>query len=89
MATENKPQDLHDEKIMDHDYDGIKELDNPPPRWIMALFYITIGFSIIIWSILFLVKTRRSSGCRICPENRKNMTKNIRLQMFLLKIWYC
>ncbi len=45
----NEPQanmDL-DEKLMDHDYDGIQELDNPPPKWIMAIFYITIGFAII------------------------------------------
>ncbi len=38
---------LDDEKLMDHDYDGIQELDNPPPRWIMAIFYITIAFAII------------------------------------------
>jgi len=56
MATENKPQDLHDENIMDHDYDGIHELDNPPPRWIMALFYITIGFSIIYGAYYFWLK---------------------------------
>ena len=56
MATENKQHDLHDENIMDHDYDGIKELDNPPPRWIMALFYITIGFSIIYGAYYFWLK---------------------------------
>lgn len=54
MATENKPKDdLHDDHIMDHNYDGIQELDNPPPRWIMALFYITIGFSIIYGAYYF------------------------------------
>ncbi len=37
-----------DEHMLEHNYDGIQELDNPPPRWIMALFYITIGFSIIL-----------------------------------------
>jgi cytochrome c oxidase cbb3-type subunit III len=36
-----------DEHLMDHNYDGIEELDNPPPRWIMAIFYITIAWSII------------------------------------------
>ena len=36
-----------DEHMLEHNYDGIQELDNPPPRWIMALFYITIGFAII------------------------------------------
>ncbi len=31
--------------IEDHDYDGIRELDNPPPPWLMILFYITIVLS--------------------------------------------
>ena len=56
MATENKPQDLHEDNITDHEYDGIKELDNPPPRWIMALFYITIGFSILYGAYYFWLK---------------------------------
>ncbi|PID91282.1 MAG: hypothetical protein CSA96_09225 [Bacteroidetes bacterium] len=39
----------HDE----HNYDGIEELDNPPPRWIMAIFYITIAFSIFFTAYYF------------------------------------
>ena len=42
-----------DEKLMDHDYDGIRELDNPPPRWIMAIFYITIAFSVFYGAYYF------------------------------------
>lgn len=42
-----------DENLMDHNYDGIQELDNPPPAWIMAIFYITIGFSIIYAAYFF------------------------------------
>ena len=42
-----------DEHMMEHNYDGIQELDNPPPRWIMALFYLTIGFSIIYAAYFF------------------------------------
>ncbi len=56
MTTENKPKDVNDDHIMDHDYDGIKELDNPAPRWIMALFYITIGFSILYGAYYFWLK---------------------------------
>lgn len=33
-------------QITEHDYDGIKELNNPSPYWIIAIFFITIGFSI-------------------------------------------
>ena len=42
-----------DEHLKEHTYDGIEELDNPPPRWIMMLFYLTIGFSIIYAAYFF------------------------------------
>ena len=42
-----------DEKLMDHDYDGIKELDNPAPAWIMAIFYITIFFAVMYGAYYF------------------------------------
>jgi mono/diheme cytochrome c family protein len=36
--------------LMNHDYDGIRELDNDLPPWWLWLFYITI-----IWSVIYLV----------------------------------
>jgi mono/diheme cytochrome c family protein len=39
-----------DDLLMDHDYDGIRELDNDLPPWWLWLFYITI-----IWSFIYLV----------------------------------
>lgn len=39
-----------DDKLLDHDYDGIKELDNNLPRWWLGLFYFTI-----IWGVLYLI----------------------------------
>ncbi|MHC5201219.1 cbb3-type cytochrome c oxidase N-terminal domain-containing protein [Myroides sp. LJL119] len=33
--------------LLDHDYDGIKELDNNLPPWWVGLFYATIIFSVI------------------------------------------
>ncbi len=33
--------------LLDHDYDGIQELDNQLPRWWVWLFYITIIFSAV------------------------------------------
>ncbi|MEN8202446.1 MAG: cbb3-type cytochrome c oxidase N-terminal domain-containing protein [Bacteroidota bacterium] len=42
-----------EENMNEHNYDGIQELDNPPPRWIMAIFYITIGFSILYAAYYF------------------------------------
>lgn len=53
MTKERKYNTKYDEKLMDHDYDGIQELDNPPPRWIMAIFYITIAFAILYGAYYF------------------------------------
>ena len=33
--------------LLDHEYDGIQELDNQLPRWWVWLFYITIIFSAV------------------------------------------
>jgi len=51
MATEEQyDKETIDSKLMiDHDYDGIKELDNPPPAWLMWIFYATI-----VWSVFYV-----------------------------------
>lgn len=36
-----------DKYTTDHDYDGIKELNNPSPYWVLFLFIGTIGFSLL------------------------------------------
>ncbi|MFZ1685405.1 MAG: cbb3-type cytochrome c oxidase N-terminal domain-containing protein [Candidatus Zixiibacteriota bacterium] len=38
-----------DPKLLDHNYDGIQELDNDLPRWWIWLFYITI-----VWAVLYM-----------------------------------
>lgn len=35
-----------DKYFTDHEYDGIKELNNPSPYWVLLLFLATIGFSL-------------------------------------------
>lgn len=43
-----KPLSTDKDTVMeDHDYDGIRELDNPPPPWFMFMFYGTIIFAIV------------------------------------------
>lgn len=37
--------DTKEPLLLDHEYDGIRELDNKLPRWWVWLFYITIIFS--------------------------------------------
>jgi len=46
---EEKTQIFEDEKdkLLDHDYDGIKELNNPMPTWWLYGFYFCIAFAFV------------------------------------------
>jgi len=39
-----------DKLIEDHEYDGIRELDNPLPGWWLMTFYITIIFAVVYFA---------------------------------------
>lgn len=40
----------HDEdRLLDHNYDGIQEYDNPMPRWWLWIFWVTIAWSVLYW----------------------------------------
>jgi len=41
-----KPMSEEKSLEMEHEFDGIKELDNPTPAWFMYLFYATIAFAV-------------------------------------------
>ncbi len=43
----SKPIEAEGEIILDHNYDGIKELDNELPPWWVYLFYATILFGVV------------------------------------------
>ncbi len=43
----SKPIEEEGEIILDHNYDGIKELDNSLPPWWVYLFYATILFGVV------------------------------------------
>jgi len=65
--NENQKDSLHNdhEEVDDvtqikyfggHEYDGIKELDNPLPPWLKYIFYITIVISVAYLTLLFVFK---------------------------------
>jgi cytochrome c oxidase cbb3-type subunit 3 len=39
---------VHDE-MLEHEFDGIREYDNPPPGWIMWMLYTSIVFAVGYW----------------------------------------
>ena len=45
--TDYVPLDKEDEILMDHNYDGIRELDNNLPPWWLYGFYLTIAISVV------------------------------------------
>jgi len=58
-----KPVGGKEEKqlMLDHNYDGIVELDNHMPPWLVNVFYLTIAFAVVYftyYSVLGLGKTQ-------------------------------
>ena len=49
--TKSEPIENESQVLLDHDYDGIKELDNNLPPWWIYLFY-----ACIVFSVLYLVR---------------------------------
>lgn len=41
-----RPMEEEKDLVIEHEYDGIKELDNPTPAWFNALFYSTVVFGV-------------------------------------------
>jgi cytochrome c oxidase cbb3-type subunit 3 len=50
MLNQRPPIDEEQSLLLDHDFDGIKELNNKIPPWFMAIFYISI-----IWAVIYMV----------------------------------
>ncbi len=42
-----------DHNLLEHEYDGIKELDNPPPFWLLSLFYLSVIFAVVYGAYYF------------------------------------
>jgi cytochrome c oxidase cbb3-type subunit III len=45
--TEPRPGEPEEDRLLDHEVDGIREYDNPMPRWWLYILYATILFSVV------------------------------------------
>lgn len=52
-----KPIEEEKDLILDHDYDGIKELDNHLPPWWKALFYLSIVYAVVYLMVFHVFKS--------------------------------
>ncbi|MBV6511712.1 MAG: hypothetical protein FMNOHCHN_01196 [Ignavibacteriaceae bacterium] len=66
--NDGKPIEKEDEILLDHDYDGIKELDNNLPPWWKYLFYVTIIFSVIYMGHYHVLESGPSSDGEYLAE---------------------
>ncbi|MET3665491.1 cytochrome-c oxidase, cbb3-type subunit III [Caulobacter sp. 1776] len=52
MASERKTDDVTGVETTGHEWDGIRELDNPLPRWWLWVWYASIAFAIGYWVLM-------------------------------------
>ena len=41
----NTPRD--EDRLLDHEYDGIREYDNPLPRWWLIILWVSVAYSVL------------------------------------------
>jgi cytochrome c oxidase cbb3-type subunit III len=58
MLTNSVPIEQEADIMLDHDYDGIKELDNKIPPWFNILFYGSIIFGLIYFGVFHVFKLK-------------------------------
>ena len=57
------------DKLLNHDYDGIKEYDNPLPNWWLMTFFGAIIFGFIYW-----IHYEFGGGLSLAEEYKKDDT---------------
>ncbi|HVY70838.1 MAG TPA: cbb3-type cytochrome c oxidase N-terminal domain-containing protein [Verrucomicrobiae bacterium] len=77
------PNHQDDPLLLDHDADGIRELDNNLPRWWVWLFYLTIIYSVIYMGYYHVVGAGDLQVAEYTKEARRGeQVKNAALGKF-------
>lgn len=69
--------------LMDHEYDGIRELDNNLPPWWVWGFYFTIGFAIVY---LFHYHVLGTGDLQEVAYNKEMKRENAKVEAYLKKM---
>lgn len=80
MSNSNDKDKLHleaDEKhlLLEHDYDGLRELNNPLPRWWNVIFYVSVAFG-----VCYLAYYQFMGGPSLKDEFKKDYAQVVAVQ---------
>lgn len=67
-ATQYVPVEKEEDIMFDHEYDGIRELDNRLPPWWLWMFYVSIIFAAVYWTVYHI-----ADGPSLIDEYNKEM----------------
>lgn len=75
MTNNNDDKNTDKSLLLDHNYDGIQELDNPLPNWWLILFFITVGFG-----VLYFIHHQLGGGGRNSVQELEASMQKIEVQ---------
>jgi cytochrome c oxidase cbb3-type subunit 3 len=52
MADKRERDEISGTETTGHEWDGLKELDTPLPRWWLYIFYATIAIAVVYWVLM-------------------------------------
>jgi cytochrome c oxidase cbb3-type subunit III len=74
MTDDNK------DRLMDHDYDGIQEYDNPIPLWLNLILFGTVIFSVFYYLYFQIGPLLGTSGWTVVEAYENAKAENLRLR---------
>ena len=66
--------------LLDHEYDGIREYDNPCPAWWHAIFLGTVVFSVLYFVFFHIAPAAGTNGWTLDEAYEDDVADNLKLQ---------
>jgi cytochrome c oxidase cbb3-type subunit 3 len=67
---------MPNDQLLDHEYDGIQEYDNPCPGWWHLIFWCTVVFSVVYFAFFHL----GYAGWTLDESYKSSLAQNLRLR---------